>query len=329
MKRWIHSSQQIRSSRNISQKYVYTPQEMIKRELGILSYGSDFNLSPVKDGKYNFSISSRYGSLDKSSDIVDDLKALGAKYITPRYGKIYFFFDTSEFEDEYNKAKQAAAEDYANQLSAFDISQYKPDSKTLDKLMAYRSKGSNVNVKAIKDVNKLLTYYYAAKLLGWNELANSISQIASFDYSDELQSIAKQVSPDPAYADERQPEDIELGIKDSKGLFTFDQRTSSGRRVSCWLPKKLLEHLIDNNIPVHFGKRTSGSHFDRNGRQWTEIEHLTFFPGTDKQRNFQIAVHTDEGGGTTTYTAQNSSNERGSASTLIKDVDRFLNDPNY
>lgn len=206
-----------------------------------------------------------------------------------------------------------------------DVSIYEPDAKVIKKLMDYRANGSKVNVKAIKDPNKLFTYYYGAKLIGWDELADDIYYAAGFNKWDTLKEIAKQVKPNPEYADSRSEDDIELGLKDSKGLFTFDQRRRSGV-PSCWLPKKFFQYLVDNNIPVHFGKRTSGAKFDRNGTQWSEIEHLTLFPGTEDEFDYPIVVHTSErtdGSIPNTYTSRDT-DERVSAKKLIEELDSRL-----
>ena len=206
-----------------------------------------------------------------------------------------------------------------------DINQYKPTNAIMQKLMNYRDKGSRVNVKAIKDKNKLFTYYYGAKLMGWSDLSSDIYNVASFSDQDTLKAISREVGPDEQYADTRSADDVELGLSDSKELFTFDQRRRSGA-PSCWLPKKLLQYFVDNNIPVHFGKRTSGGEWDRNGAQWSEVEHLTLFPGTEDEFDYEIVVHTNEradGSIPNTYTSRDTF-ERVSAKQLIAGLDKRL-----
>ena len=312
------------SSRNISERYVEKPIDSLKSKLGI-GWGSSASLTPVSVGKWNFKISDRYSRADNSSSYIADLKKAGAKYITVRYGDIYFYYDLSADNARYDAEKQAAEDEYNSKLDAFDISIYYPNEQIIKKLMNYRAKESRVNVKAIKDPIKLLTYYYAAKLIGWEDLAYEISRIANFEYSDEINSINRQVKFDESYSDSRSEDDIELGLSDSKGLFTFDQRTKSGK-PSCWLPKSILQYFINNNIPVHFGNRTSGAKWDHNGSQWSEVEHLTLFPGTENELDYEIVVHTNEradGSIPNTYTSGDTS-ERVSAKQIIDGLDRRL-----
>ena len=311
----------IRSSRNIQERYVKSPMDTIKSKLGI-SWGSNTDVRQINDGKWNFVVSDRYNKLLSSDEIYKRIKELGGKYITVRYGNIYFYLDISKLEDEYQKAKAAAKEEYQSKLDAFDVSEYAPSAKILDKLMDYRNRGSKVNVKSIKDPAKLLTYYYGAKLLGWSDLAYDIRNVMGIDYDDEINAIDRQVKPDDQFADTRDSDDIALGFSDSKGLFIFDQRSSKGK-PSCWIPKKVLDYFVQHDIPVHFGKRTSGSRWDRNGREWSEVEHLTFFPGTDDEFDYEIVVHTDEGGAPNTYTSGDTE-ERVSAQKLLEGIDRRL-----
>ena len=309
------------SDRNISERYVKSPIDVLKSKLGI-SWGSSKSLSEISQGKWNFVLSDRYNKISPSDDVVDSLKKAGARYITPRYGDIYFYYDLSKDQQRYEDEKRAAKDEYYSKLAAVDVSMYKPSDQIIKKIMDYRAKGSRVNVKAIKDPAKLLTYYYAAKLIGWGDLAYDIRQLASFDYSDEINGIDRQIKAEEAYGDTRSNDDIELGLSDSKGLFTFDQRRKSGK-PDCWLPKSILQYFINNNIPVHFGKRTSGARWDRNGSQWSEVEHLTLFPDTENALDYEIVVHTNEGGGTPTFTSGDTS-ERVSAKQIIEGLDRRL-----
>lgn len=311
----------IRSAQNIRERYVKDPMDTLKSELGI-SWGSSMGVRQISEGKWNFVVTDRYKRLTTQDDVYKRIKEIGGKYVTVRYGDIYFYFDMSKLEEDYNTAKAAAKEEYRNQLSALDVSQYAPDTKTLKKLMDYRAKASRVNVKAIKDPAKLLTYYYGAKMIGWEDLAQSIRDVMKQGYDDELNAINHQIKSDEQYADTRNPDDIALGLSDSNNLFTFDQRKKNGE-PSCWLPKTILNYFIQNAIPVHFGKRTSGGRWDRNGRQWSEIEHLTLFPGTGDEFDYEIVVHTDEGGAPPTYTSGDT-DERVSAKKIIEGLDRRL-----
>ena len=207
-------------------------------------------------------------------------------------------------------------------INEVDIEMYRPSENIIQKLMDYRAKGSRVNTKAIKDLNKLLTYYYGAKLIGWGDLAYDIKAVIPYNYRDVLDKINIFVHADDAYSDKRSSDDISLNIGDSKNLFTFDQRRGNGK-VSCWLPKSFMQYLIDHNIPAHFGRRTPASYYDRNGRQWSEMEHITLFPDTEAAFDYEVVVHTNEGGGSNTYTAPNTE-ERISAKRLIEALDSVL-----
>lgn len=311
----------ITSDRNISERYVSRPIDNLKSKLGI-GWGSSRDVHEISEGNWNFVLTDKYDRLASSDLAVAALKKVGAKYITPRHGDIYFYYDLSKDQQRYEEEKQAAKDEYYGKLDAFDVGMYRPTDQIIKKIMDYRAKGSRVNVKAIKDPAKLLTYYYTAKLIGWNELAYDIRQLIDFDYSDELKSIDRQIKFDESYSDSRSEDDIELGLSDSKGLFTFDQRRKSGK-PDCWLPKSILQYFINNDIPVHFGKRTSGHSWDRNGAQWSEVEHLTLFPGTEDAIDYEIVVHTNEGGGTPTFTSGDTS-ERVSAKQIIEGLDRRL-----
>lgn len=224
----------------------------------------------------------------------------------------------------YRQNVIATLDDISNiDIEAIDT--YSPSDQIIKKLMDYRAKGSKVNVKAIKDTHKLLTYYYTAKLIGWSELAYAIRDAAPRGYWRVFDNIDQQVHADANYRDARSEDDIALGLADSNGLLTFDQRRRRGQ-PDCWLPKSILQYFVDNNIPVHFGKRTSGSGWDRNGAQWSEVEHLTLFPGTADALNYWIVVHTNEradGSIPNTYTSSDAG-ERVSAKRIIEGLDQRL-----
>lgn len=68
-----------------------------------------------------------------------------------------------------------------------NIDELKPTKAVIKKLTDYFNKGSMVNVKAIKDHTKLLTYYYAACQMGWYELQEVIDQNHPYaHYGDKL-----------------------------------------------------------------------------------------------------------------------------------------------
>ena len=316
----------IRSNTNLDK----TPIQMLNYLLGFSDY--DSLLKPSYHDKCNFRIQRPISRLtpEFTTKYRAKLKAIGAKYISPnvRRGCIDFYIDEAKLKAQYDAAidevrrKKAEADArLMEKLNAIDIDKYKPDSATLQKLMDYRDRGSKVNVKAIKSDDKLLTYYYGAQMIGWGELSGDIYDVlyrrgwANWEatYKNILQAIDRRVSNEEQYKDKRSEMDQRNGNKNSGDLFTFEDR-------NCWLPKSILNYFVDNNIPVHFGKRTSGSYYDRNGRQWSEVEHLILYPDSDNPIKYDIVVHTDEGGGPSTYTG-NGTDERVSAKKVLEDID--------
>ena len=323
MKRYIRSAK----------AYVKSPIDRFKSMIGISDWGNGPKLGDVtgwdsKD-KYNYRIYDKYYDLsqDEIEEFTSRLKQAGAKYITKRRGELYFYYDLSKLDAEYQAEKQAAEEAYTAELNATDIDIYKPDQATIKKLIDYRDRGSKVNVKAIKDANKLLKYFYGACIIGWDDLAGDCRDILSFKdgynkYDDILEAIRRRVQSDEQYSDTRTEFEQKYDLPATNGLFTFDGR-------DCWLPKSILMYFINNNIPVHFGKRTSGAQWDRNGRQWSEVEHLTLFPDSDSPIEYDIVVHTDEGFNRsdryTGFGPNGRTDERISAKQLLSDIDRLIN----
>lgn len=255
----------------------------------------------------------------------DNLKKEGAKYFTISGRGLKFYLDDSILnkwreEDANNRESdyQSRLSSWQDKISKVDIDKYKPSQQVLDKIKAYRDKGSKVNVKAIKDKDKLYTYYYAACILDWSELENEISSKINshlFDEDPELEAIRGRVEADANLGDTRTNIEKNKDLPSSNGLFTFESK-------SCWLPKSILKFFIDNKIPVNFKKRTSGAEYDTNGCQWSEVEHLVLYPGTDKERNIDIVVHTNEGNTPTTYSYKYC--RRTSAKKVIKAISKDL-----
>lgn len=165
---------------------------------------------------------------------------------------------------------------------ATDIHKYKPTQKILDKLEGYRSKGSKVNVKAITNRDKLFTYFYAAKLMGWNDLASDISSSVSIldKEADEIfKEIRAAVKADTSLGDARTPDQKKLWAR-------F---------------KNIAQFLADNNLSYTFASRPPfRQELDgdmRNGRCYT-IAYTLEIEGSLK---LYMANHTNEGGGTYGY----------------------------
>lgn len=160
-----------------------------------------------------------------------------------------------------------------------DISKYKPTQKILDKLEGYRQKGSKVNVKAITNPDKLFTYYYASKLMGWRNLENDIWDTASYEDRQTLKEIDNQVSADTSLGDSRSKDEVSL--------------QEFSKVVAAYLKEKGLSYTFGMRSP-HYNELEMDR---RNGRCWT-IAYTLLIEGTLK---IDFANHTNEGGGTYGY----------------------------
>lgn len=165
---------------------------------------------------------------------------------------------------------------------ATDIHKYKPTQKILDKLEGYRSKGSKVNVKAITNRDKLFTYFYAAKLMGWNDLASDISSSVSIldKEADEIfKEIRAVVQADASLSDTRTP--------DQKKLWAMF------RNIAQFLNDNKLSYIFVSRPP--FRQELDGDM--RNGRCYT----IAYTLEVEGSLKLYIADHTNEGGGTYGY----------------------------
>lgn len=300
----------------------------LKQKLGLSGWTNEL----IQNGDEDFIYKVKYPSKGEIqalySRLQPILKEMGAKKIskfggqTTPTGGVRFTLPLSIQEriiNDFNDAETARATKYADSIDSADISSYEPSDKILDKLRAYRDKGSRVNIKAIKDERKLLTYLYGALLLDWQSLAKECEYKARQDFNVDSNIInAIYERTDAIEADERSDVEKEMELPKS-GLLTFESR-------NCWLPKKVLSLFIENNIPVHVGKRTGGREYDSNGRQWTEIEHLTLFPDEpEKRRQLNIAVHTNEGSDNyRAYTLEGYTRERISLRELLKTLEGVI-----
>ena len=78
----------------------------------------------------------------------------------------------SELKQMINEALREALN--GDNASGIDISMYQPSQAVIDKIKDYRDRGSKVNVAAITDSKKFLTYAYAACLIGWDDLVDLV-----------------------------------------------------------------------------------------------------------------------------------------------------------
>lgn len=212
------------------------------------------------------------------------IKSIGGKYISSSYGRIHFYLDKTpyiksmeeeqkQFDDDYERRKN----EYEDYLKTIDVSKYKPSQAVIDKLMNYRSSGSKVNVKAIRSIDKLLTYLYAACLMGWSDLLGQCFDAVPNDYQEVAEAIDLQCDTDNKLVDDRD--------KDTKSISNKFSKVTS--------------FLHSNKIKYKYSYRDPGSSelsIDRrNGLCYTIGYLLTL---EDMGKEVKFADHTHEGGGT-------------------------------
>lgn len=130
--------------------------------------------------------------IDRYKDILkNELKANKFRTVTTKYQyKILCFNyekskDTTrkealEHEDE-NLKKEAAA--FAERVANTDTSKYSPKASDIAKMKGYMEKGSNPSrlIKSIKDKDKLVRRWLAAKVIGWIEADSEFSFYIKID----------------------------------------------------------------------------------------------------------------------------------------------------
>lgn len=205
----------------------------------------------IGDEKQNYSIKQW---LYKASDCVKYMKEhFPVKYVSSGYGRIFFKFDDSMIAAEVDRYLVDRKEKYLAMINAIDLTPYEPSQKVLNKLTGYFNKGSKVNCGAIKDVTKLLTYYYAAHLLNWQDLISWVHE-AGFgnwgwkddngaEYSKIKEAIEMRVKPTTSLTRNRDEErllnfskKIWQAVKKTKLDFSF--RTVNATWDECWKDKK-------------------------------------------------------------------------------------------
>ena len=141
------------------------------------------------------------------------------------------------------------------ELNEVDLTPYVPTKKILDKLTGYFNKGSKVNLGAIKDGKKLLTYYYAFIQMGWDDMRYEVPCMAwqwrhwkdasGADIDKVEEAIKLRVKLDPSLAVNRDKVEEKLlnyskrlwkAAKDS-GL-AFDFKTVPTTYDECWKDRK-------------------------------------------------------------------------------------------
>lgn len=125
-----------------------------------------------KDGKHNYYVDQW---MKKAGDCVEYLKKnYPVKYVQSSYGRILFWIDDTKIIAKVDQEIADAEAKRVAELMAIDLKSYIPNQKVLDKLRGYFDKGSKVNLAAIKDGKKLLTYYYAFVLMNWGDMRYEI-----------------------------------------------------------------------------------------------------------------------------------------------------------
>ena len=212
-------------------------------------------VQPVDDERHpkqNYSVAQW---LKKASDCVEYLKKhFPVKYVSSAYGRIYFYIDDTAIKLAIMREREEAEAKRIAELNAIDLRPYTPTKKVLEKLTSYFNKGSKVNVGAITDPIKMLTYLYGACLLGWNDLWYAIRNTYTFGYSYKVngtefgkiqEAIDFRVKVDPTVQVERSKAEDHLlsfskkvwkAVKDS-GL-EFDYKSVPTTYDECWKDRK-------------------------------------------------------------------------------------------
>ena len=251
------------------------------------------------------------------------LKVQGSKYT--QYGVIQFQLSNSiqdklklDFDDQENQKEQ----NYIQSISGIDIDKYKPSQAVIDKLMSTREKASMINTKAIKNVDKLLTYYYAAELIGWGDLSARLKAKGLEDLNisrNIFNAITEKVDKNTDLADTRSNLEIKHDLPKTD-LFTFQDES---RKQKIWLPKKFFQYFMDRNIPVQFLNRSYGGDYDTNGRQWSERENMIIDPNGQKPLNISVVVNSNESGSPNKYSVDGGP-IRVSMSQILDYIDNLL-----
>lgn len=119
--------------------------------------------------------------LSSMSACIAELKKYGVKYVQGHYDVVRFYLDDTSIRLTVEHDYRAKVEKDKAELDAINILRYKPSQKVIEKLTGYFEKGSKVNVCAIKDPLKLLTYYYASVEMDWKDLTYTIGILYGWD----------------------------------------------------------------------------------------------------------------------------------------------------
>ena len=159
-----------------------------------------------------------------------------------------------------------------------DISIYEPSQAVFDKVINYYKNNANVNIKAIKNPVKLLTYYWAARAIGWGDLTDRIRDLLL-----------------PTTPEYQAMEEIDNQVSYNKGSI---DRGCEGF-VSNFQP--LVKKLNDSGIKWTAAKRTPNRYEcykdSKNGLCWTIAYTLEAEDFYGTKHTFKLAKHTNESGG--------------------------------
>lgn len=162
-----------------------------------------------------------YGSEETALRRIPTLKNLGIRNVKQkkRDHRVEFMMTPEEIANI--RAQMAAHHTevenaYNAELDAADIDRYRPTDAIINKLETRRQSGHPENVKAIKTIDKLFTYYYAAKIMGWEELMDAIrwTDLIRYEGRDEaeqiLDAIDRRVEADQAHQETRSEDEVFL-----------------------------------------------------------------------------------------------------------------------
>lgn len=216
-----------------------------------------------------------YKSLTQSrlKAIARAIKNIGGKYITIKYGQVYFYLDLTKYFEKDNQAKQQAEQARKEKLMSIDVEKYRPSDALIAKAKQYYLTNSTRFVRKIDDIDTYLTYYYLSQLLNWNDLADVIKDKASSldrsKYYDIEDAIDLKVKPE----------------KIDRGNSAFVSNFSN-----------VVKFCIDNNIQWKAtSRRATPREYEKDTRNGA-IYTIAYDFEVNGQ-TLPVAIHTDEGGG--------------------------------
>lgn len=205
--------------------------------------------------------------------IAQAIKNIGGKYITIKFGQLYFYLDLTKYFEKDNQAKQQAEQARKEKLMSIDVEKYKPSDALIAKAKQYYLTNSTRFVRKIDDIDTYLTYYYLSQLLDWSDLLDVIRDKAS------SLNLSKYYDIEDAIDLKVKPEKIDRGNSGFVSNFS-----------------NVVKFCIDNNIQWKAtSRRATSREYEKDTRNGA-IYTIAYDFEVNGQ-TLPVAIHTDEGGG--------------------------------